>query len=484
MKKKDKLSFDVIVIGASLSGSVAALQAVQSGLTVLLIEKSKSVGGSGNYVEGIFAVNSYLQAQQGIKVSEKDILNEELNYSHYLADPMIWKDYLSESAKNIEWLKNIGVKYIKVLEQANGFQTWHLFEGLGKQVIQNILLPLAQQNGARILTSAAVRKININEHGVIGASVITAKSEIDVNSKAVILATDGYLNNSDLLDKVVSHKIPILPVNSGHNKGDGLKLADNIGAQKNKLGILMLCGGTIKDLSVPAYQYREEDLCIAAAKQGMLWVNERGNRFVNEGIVSNFAYAGNTIISQNRVFSILDKNTVDRLTCGPIPRTMDFGNGKVTSLTKLKTNISAYLGNNSSFISCAESLDELAKELKLPNLVKTVRRYNKMCYQKQDDDFSKPVQYLLPLRKGPFYAVELAVGAFCTIGGLKVTRSNEVLNDYDEPISGLYAIGNDGASALVGDTYGINVPGTEAGYAVYSGRNSVRQITAKLSEKK
>lgn len=85
MQKK----YDVIIVGAGLSGSVAAVAAVQKGLSVLVVEKYDSVGGSGNYVEGIFAVNSYLQKQQHISLSVQTVLNEELAYSHYLADSMI-----------------------------------------------------------------------------------------------------------------------------------------------------------------------------------------------------------------------------------------------------------------------------------------------------------------------------------------------------------------------------------------------------------
>ena len=59
------------------------------------------------------------------------------------------------------------------------------------------------------------------------------------------------------------------------------------------------------------------------------------------------------------------------------------------------------------------------------------------------------------------------------MGGLKVTTNNEVLDTTGQPITGLYAAGND-AAGLTGDTYGPNMPGTCVGYAFYSGRNSGR----------
>ena len=46
------------------------------------------------------------------------------------------------------------------------------------------------------------------------------------------------------------------------------------------------------------------------------------------------------------------------------------------------------------------------------------------------------------------------------------------------PIEGLYAIGGDGSAVLYGDTYGVNIPGTHAGYCIFSGRNAIKAIAA------
>ena len=62
------------------------------------------------------------------------------------------------------------------------------------------------------------------------------------------------------------------------------------------------------------------------------------------------------------------------------------------------------------------------------------------------------------------------------MGGLRVNRKNEVLDENGRQISGLYAVGSDASAVLVGDTYGVNVPGSEAGYCIYSGRTAVDNI--------
>lgn len=80
------------------------------------------------------------------------------------------------------------------------------------------------------------------------------------------------------------------------------------------------------------------------------------------------------------------------------------------------------------------------------------------------------------MKDGPFYAVELGVGMACALGGLRVDNNNNILNSYGYPIPGLYAVGNDAAGMLVGDTYAVTLPGSTAGYAAYSGRNAVLNI--------
>ncbi|MCT6889308.1 MAG: FAD-dependent oxidoreductase, partial [Lactobacillus sp.] len=48
--------YDLVIVGSGLSGAAAATQASLNGLKTLVLEKGHSTGGTGNYVEGVFAV--------------------------------------------------------------------------------------------------------------------------------------------------------------------------------------------------------------------------------------------------------------------------------------------------------------------------------------------------------------------------------------------------------------------------------------------
>ena len=53
-----KLSTDVLVIGAGSAGLTAAVQRAEKGKKVILLEKNPMVGGSSQFAEGLFAVES------------------------------------------------------------------------------------------------------------------------------------------------------------------------------------------------------------------------------------------------------------------------------------------------------------------------------------------------------------------------------------------------------------------------------------------
>ena len=101
--------------------------------------------------------------------------------------------------------------------------------------------------------------------------------------------------------------------------------------------------------------------------------------------------------------------------------------------------------------------------------METVEEYNDMCEEKYDGIFEKEQQYLYPMEKGPFYALKFYVGAYGTLGGIKINYKTEVQNTEGDSIPGLYAVGTD-ACAIYGDCYPFTLSGTTMGFCLNSGR--------------
>lgn len=477
MSIASKNNYDVVIVGSGAAGEAAALTAKENGNSVLLLEKGRHTGGSANYSEGIFAVGSYLQKEKGINVSGTDVLKEEVEYSKYKADSRIWRKYVDSSAENVQWLSDEGVVFERVQAMGAGEATWHIYKGFGYGAIHT-LEPKFLELGGELLTSTSAIDLKINEDN---SKVVTIKNEAngeteEITAKVVILAAGGYLNNSEMMAENTDYDLSrLITVSSGKGTGDGLRLGWKVGGRKYGTGMAMLFGGYLKDPDEPSFKMMASQMNTAAGQQPLLWVNQDGERFVDESVIYNFSYAGNALYTQNEVYSILDTSVIKKMATEGNYMGLGVYVERGQVMDKLEDEISSAVEANKPFIFKANTIEELAEKMGIPadNLSATVKRYNSFADQGKDEDFGKDAEYLAPVQEGPYYGFKLNIGAFCTMGGLKVDVNNEVEDENGKTIPGLYATGND-AAGLTGDTYGPNMPGTCAGYAFYSGRNAAK----------
>jgi succinate dehydrogenase/fumarate reductase flavoprotein subunit len=180
-------------------------------------------------------------------------------------------------------------------------------------------------------------------------------------------------------------------------------------------------------------------------KRGLL-VNGQGQRFVNEdayyGRLGEFA-----LLHQDGVaFLILDDATFERPT---YPREV---------------------------AAVAESPAELERELGLPegSLETTLALYNRHARQGRDPLFHKAEEYVVPLERPPFGALdcraESSLYAAFTLGGLHTTVDGEVRGPAGEVVPGLLAAGRSSCGLSVGGYSS----GLSLGDGTYFGRRAGR----------
>ena len=92
----------------------------------------------------------------------------------------------------------------------------------------------------------------------------------------------------------------------------------------------------------------------------------------------------------------------------------------------------------------------------------------------------KDHEYLVPLRKAPYYAVKTTPNMLDTIGGIKINEHMEVLDKKSEPIPGLYAAG-EVTSGWQSHNYCIELAGSAVGFAINSGRMAAEKAMEWLS---
>jgi predicted oxidoreductase len=108
----------------------------------------------------------------------------------------------------------------------------------------------------------------------------------------------------------------------------------------------------------------------------------------------------------------------------------------------------------------AAALEQTVKDTNLyaydgkdPAFGKGTKAYNRY----QGDALHAPNPCVKPIEKGPFYAIKVVVGDLGTYAGLTTDEHSRVLGGDRQPITGLYAVGNDIASIMGGNYPGAGI---------------------------
>jgi len=119
------------------------------------------------------------------------------------------------------------------------------------------------------------------------------------------------------------------------------------------------------------------------------------------------------------------------------------------------------------YLQSGETLEALAQQCAIDprQLAETVARFNGFASKGEDEDFQRGASAynraqgdashsghptLGELRHAPFYAVRILPGSLGSFSGLQTDENAQVLNAQQQPIPGLYAIGNDMSSVMQG----------------------------------
>lgn len=89
----------------------------------------------------------------------------------------------------------------------------------------------------------------------------------------------------------------------------------------------------------------------------------------------------------------------------------------------------------------ADTLEELAETVGLDNLAETVANYNAAIEAGVDEEFGRDTATMLPIKNGPFYAMQCRKAILGTFGGINTNITGEVVTADEEVIPGLYAAG-------------------------------------------
>jgi fumarate reductase flavoprotein subunit len=459
---------DAVIIGSGVSGLAAAVTLAEGGASAVVFEKQPSIGGTSNNFRGIFAVESEMQRERYITYSRDQAFKNIMEYSHWRANPRLVRAIVNESAGTIIWLKKQGVEFTTAATNLpNSPQTYHVVKGTGEAVVK-ALAARARALGVTIITATPVKRILKADGRITGVMTESGEREMQVRAKIVLVASGGYANNKEWIKKYAGFElgVEVIPVGNTGKMGDGIRMAFEIGAAAEGLGLLEV----LRDGHIDQSQSMHLGLSVV---QPYLWVDDQGERFCDEGITYFDTTMGNASVREKgNTYSIFDSSLKQYMMEQGVDKAMAPELPPGTRLVNLDRELEAAVINQSSAVFKAGSVRELALKIGVDprKLQATVEEYNRFCAQGHDEVFAKDPQYLKPLKGPQYYAIRAQTAFLGTLGGIKINQKTEVMDQQKRAIPGLYAAGFD-AGGMYGDSYCItNSTGLSSGFAVNSGR--------------
>lgn len=322
------------------------------------------------------------------------------------------------------------------------------------------LAAAAFRKGAELWTSSPARQLIVENDRVVGAIVDGPDGSVHVRARqGVILATGGFPHDSkrraELFPpgKAAPEVWGMLPYG---NTGDGIRMAENVGASFNSDMSIPIALTPITTLKSGEGPLETNPVFFNRGAPGVISVTKAGNRFVNEA--RSYHDWGLGLLQQ----SDPEQEAVAWIVC-------DHRAMRRYSLSVIKPApfpLRRHL--RSGFIKRGRTIRELARNAGIDpeGLEATVTRFNLHAAMGRDPDFGRgstayelangdpehsPNPCVGPLDQAPYYALRVFAGCVATFAGLRTNEHAQVLDQQGSPIAGLYAVGNDMASITGGD---------------------------------
>jgi 3-oxo-5alpha-steroid 4-dehydrogenase len=516
---------DVVVVGWGAAGACAAIEARANGASVIVIDRFEGGGASALSGGVVYAGGGTpYQQQAGFKDSPEamfDYLRREVN--GVVSDDTLMH-FCHDSAGNLAWLEQQGARYGATMPRhktsypADGVYLYYsgnevvqayggnyapaprghrtVARGQSGATLYAALQASTLRAGARPLLQASVRRM-IRQRGtgrVLGVEVWqlppghpqtlrhaklnrlanrwrnyrAAKAEawrrqaaqiereyaqprLIRAGRAVVLAAGGFIFNRQMVKEHAPQYARGWKNGHAGCDGSGIRLGLSVGAQADRLN------------SVSAWRFITPPYAWPRA----MVVNTRGERFCNEEVYG--ATLGHEMVEKQggRAWLVFDA----RLRNEALRECLFGGLWAFQALPALAMML---LGAKRG-----RTVEQLAQRIGADpgTLLQTLAQYNAAARGECGDPFGKSPEMRAVLAHGPFYAIDLSIGAplfplaTITTGGLAVNEADGHVRDLNgDDMPGLFAAGR----TAIGIPSSRYMSGTSLADCVFSGRRAGR----------
>lgn len=482
---KETVEADVVIVGAGIAGTLAALAAAVEGASVLVLQKSSEPMSHGI---GFSVFDAQLQRDAGAEFDLREWTDFFAKDCYGYGNQAYIESVVYNSGRALDMMmdliKDRGEDFGTVVPYASKGGTicmWNdpdVDRGYSRvpQMIKKLTV-VAQELGVEYRFKTAGEQLEKDGDRV--AAVIAKGPDGYVRAKGakgIILATGDIGNDPEMVAKYAPfcQGLPntYMPPD---NTGDGHKMALWIGAS-------MYNGPFSQAIHYDPSPLPEGDAPFSGSPY--LAVNARGERYQNEDL--DYPIIANSNVQQpgKLRWQIMDKTLTEYWN--------DFGNGMCRNQGFYYTTNEEGLEGalKSGAMMKADSLEELADNMGFEGearetLFKTIERYNELIDLGEDLDFGKNPEYLkkTPVKEPPFYSVKRTPGPLGLLDGVYCNNKMQALDEDFGVVEGLFVAGNVG-HGMFGCDYTISVGGISCGRAFSSGYVAGKAAVDKLPDYK
>ncbi|MCO6453662.1 MAG: FAD-dependent oxidoreductase [Caldilineales bacterium] len=489
-------TYDVIVVGGGGSGLAAAVSAVEHGASVLLLEKRPELGGTTGIAVGSYTANrTRWQAAAGVQDSVDAHAEDAGKFPPAAYEAVnnaeLRRFFLAHANETLEWLEGMGLRFLGPNpEPPNRAPRMHNVVPGAKAYIALLQARLLRLGG-EVRTNAAAVGLEREEGRVTGVTVeMDGARTTFLAGSGVVLAAGDYTNSPDLIGQYRGQEFtPIEGINP-YSTGDGHVLAQQAGAQLVNMHVTY--GPEIRFIAPPGktfqqllpvnapfvklmgrllplvpqflmnimvrrllvtWQHPENSLY----EDGAILVNQGGERFCDE----TDSPAREIAIARQPgkiAYILLDERLSERYSQWPhfISTAPKIAYAYVRDYLRLRPDVAVQGG-----------LSEVAGRREIPAaaLAETVAAINRERQAAGGSPLVGERWALLGPAKAYFTTTE---------GGAAINHDFQALTPADDPIPGLYAVGQNGLGGQVLWGHGLHIA-----WAMTSGR----MVGARLGDK-
>lgn len=461
--QEEELSSDVIVVGGGAAGMAATIRLEEAGKSVILVEKTSSLGGTIRVSGGNQVVQgSKVQKEAGVtNDSVKSMVEDFLKNGDQLNDTELLGIYAKNVGAATDWLSDdVGVRYNmegglhQLAEYAIDRELAYDEGGIGAAETLN---DKVHATDANVLLNTVAKHLIVENGKVTGVEAESQKGKkYTLKADAVILATGGYGNNNDLLPASAKNG---LFYGLDSSNGEGLVMAvEDANAGTTHMEYIKEYPNGVETSKKHAKSTIAGN--ITAFSKAAILVNQKGERVVNEKA------------SNHDILNALKKQSGETLYLVMDEATFNEWKTKLAAAGLSEDMIDAYVANNGKsepVFTMGSTIKEAAEAAGIDGnaLTKTIEKFNTYVEDGEDKAFHRAKEYLTStFAEGNIYIVEQKARYATTMGGLDVDGNLQVVDTNGKAIDGLYAAGE-----IIGGVMGDDSPsGANNGWALTSGK--------------